>query len=215
MPSANWASNSLYDPNGTIWDISETYFLIQITNNSYLLEDEAKFLHDYYSGAKPKVYLARQRRNNGSIVQISKFATFRGHYICFTVNTEVTNPPMKARNVLATSYKFIHGNLNTLDNVFYYDVVNLDVRSAIRNAFKTIDRYDDTGLYHINTGERGWVEVRKNNPFILGMEKLLEENSEGIGNAFINMVVFYIEASQGGLINWKDCTIHLEINLSR
>ncbi|KAI1417066.1 hypothetical protein F5Y13DRAFT_185898 [Hypoxylon sp. FL1857] len=108
-----------------------------------------------------------------------------------------------------------HGSLNSLELVVYYYITNDDGRSALRSAFNATDKPKDMNTWlEIAPGEVGWGELETNNPFIIGLQKLLSENATEAGNASIRKVSFIISGDVQDPTD-ADYEFHMKIELCR
>lgn len=149
-------------------------------------------------------------------VQVTLFVAVPGTYICIHIDTQVIHHRVKARDILRDNYRKLYGDLRGLHVVGYCDVKHREAYDAMRNAFTVMDKARTLGEWtNIAPGEKGWEEAKHRNPFIIGMEKLLDENAAEIGHAFISKVWFIFEAGTKGSGGSVDHDLHMRIELMR
>ncbi|KAI1137825.1 hypothetical protein F5Y05DRAFT_386497 [Hypoxylon sp. FL0543] len=145
----------------------------------------------------------------------TSFATVPGIYVCFNIDTVGTEPKVKARNILKENYIAAHGRLSSLELIVYQQIRNVDVRNALTRAFDAMSKPKKVnGWLDIAPGEVGWEELETNNPFIIGLQRLLSENATEIGNASIRKVLFFIDTQVQDPTD-ANSEFHMKIELRR
>ncbi|RYP13662.1 hypothetical protein DL765_006792 [Monosporascus sp. GIB2] len=154
-------------------------------------------------------------------VNPTAFAVGFGTYVYFNVDTARIGRAMKARDILKEVWNTYNASLANLNTVAYWLVTNDDVRAAMQSASEVLianNSYITEGWNTIRPGGPGWNEAKTNNPFIIGIEKLLEENAFASGYAFILDVQFSWQNSAAPsyeIRDWSDYEFYMKINLSR
>ncbi|RYP79258.1 hypothetical protein DL770_006743 [Monosporascus sp. CRB-9-2] len=153
-------------------------------------------------------------------VDPTAFAVGPGTYVYFNVNTARVGRAMKARDILKVVWNKYNASLANLNTVAYWLVTNDDVKEAIQSASETLianNSYIPEGWNSVRPGGLGWDEARTNNPFVIGIEKLLEENAFASGHAFILDVQFRWQrwVPEFDISFWSDYELTMKINLSR
>ncbi|KAI2620669.1 hypothetical protein GGS26DRAFT_601621 [Hypomontagnella submonticulosa] len=183
-----------------------------------LAVDEAYVLSTHFpiSSFTGWQFLSWETIDQNTGVQITSFAMVPGMYVCLHVDTQQIHRMVKARDILCDNYKERYGDLRSLDNVGYCDIKHADAYNAMRRAFEVMDKPKTWGKWvAIAPDEKGWEEAKDNNPFIIGVQKLLEENAAEMGNAYIEKVWFIFEAGTKGSGGSVDHDLHMRIQLGR
>ncbi|RYP64787.1 hypothetical protein DL769_006532 [Monosporascus sp. CRB-8-3] len=148
------------------------------------------------------------------------FAVGLGTFVYFNVNTARIGRVMKARDILKEIWNTYNASLANLNTVAYWQVTNDDVRAAMQSASEVLmanNSYIPEGWNSVRPDGLGWNEAKTNNPCIIGIEKLLQENAYDAGNAFILNVEFIWESVISGyeISFWSDYALYMKINLGR
>ncbi|RYP69344.1 hypothetical protein DL771_006154 [Monosporascus sp. 5C6A] len=148
------------------------------------------------------------------------FAVGLGTYVHFNVNTARVGRVMKARDILKEVWETYNASLANLNTIAYWLVTNNDVKAAMGSAAEVLvanNSYIPEGWNSVHPGGFGWNEAKTNNPFIIGIEKLLEENAFASGYAFILDVQFKLQILVPGyeISDWSEYMLFMKINLSR
>ncbi|KAL7627906.1 hypothetical protein AAE478_002101 [Parahypoxylon ruwenzoriense] len=182
----------------------------------FLSEDEWDFLTTNFPMEDPKSWKSRQYLEECEIMDhVAVYSTVPGTCVCFFINTELLPLKVKARDILKDNYMKSHGGLSSLNLIIYHDICNIHARTAIISAFNVMDGPKRRRRWlGISPGEKGWEEVKRNNPLIIGAENLLVENEVEMGGAILGKVQFILDSDED-LDNWVTGNIHMKIELYR
>jgi len=104
------------------------------------------------------------------------------------VETEGRNLPVNRRDMTLNSWKDAGGDPAQLKALGDENIINDEVRKSIDGAFSAKGKeVGNGGSIVVTPGEKGWDEI-KNNPFIAGYQKMLDENPGPMNNAKIAKV---------------------------
>ncbi|KAI0841157.1 hypothetical protein F5Y06DRAFT_308079 [Hypoxylon sp. FL0890] len=183
------------------------------TYDKSLAKDEKQFLKFCFPNSDHD-WKIRHTTWNG-LGEITIFATVPGIYVCFGINTEEIKRRVKARHILKENYKTTHGSLSSLELIVYHQIRNYDGRNALTRAFNAMSKPKKVNEWlDIAPGESGWEELETNNPFIIGLQKLLAENVMETGNASIGKVSFIMVTEIQDPAD-ADYEFHMKIQLRR
>ncbi|KAI5868203.1 hypothetical protein GGS23DRAFT_591994 [Durotheca rogersii] len=144
---------------------------------------------------------------------VTTYATVPGKYVCFSIHTEDLVERVKARDILKVNYVADQWDLRTLALVIYYKIQNQDVRNAMVNAYNARTKEKGWGRWlEITPSDTEWGEASRNNPFVLGLQKLIAENPGLMRGASVGSIQFIILHN---MVDPRAVLLHLKIRITR
>ncbi|KAI0111693.1 hypothetical protein F4814DRAFT_423313 [Daldinia grandis] len=150
----------------------------------------------------------------GTTRRVSVFAIASEAYVCFCIDTTDITPRTKARDILKHNYIQIQQQMANLRVIGYCNILHASTRATMINVFQAMDGPKDWNSWHIlRPGGKGWEEAQTNNPFFIGVQKLLAESADCTFGASLLEVLFLFEAPVESQNLSSDFKLHMKFEL--